>query len=65
MLEIPTLVEPLFRAAGWQGAKIEALTDVHNVSAHAIASSIIDAFPRLTSTGENIGGNRPTSWVLL
>jgi hypothetical protein len=48
MLEIPAQIEPIFRAAGWLGPKEEALPDAHCVSAHAIASRIVDEFGGLT-----------------
>lgn len=63
MLEIPTLIEPLFRAAGWQGTKKEALTDVHNISAHAIASSIIDEFGGLVVGASGQGTEMASSDV--
>jgi hypothetical protein len=47
MLEIPALIEPLFRAAGWQGPK-EGLPDAQYDTAHAIACRIIDEFRGLT-----------------
>jgi len=43
MLEIPSLLEPLFRAAGWQGPK-KSFFENPPVSAQAIASHILDEF---------------------
>lgn len=48
MLDLPALIEPLFRAAGWQGPRDRPLLDTPPVSAHANASQIVDEFGGLT-----------------
>jgi hypothetical protein len=43
MLKLPTLLEPLFRAAGWQGP-VKTRPGKQASSAHAIANRILDEF---------------------
>lgn len=48
MFELPPLIEPLFRAAGWQGPKSHAQPSETPATAYAIASQIVDEFGGLT-----------------
>lgn len=48
MLEIPALIEPLFRAAGWLGPKEDASPDARHLSVSGIATRILDEFGGLT-----------------
>ncbi|PHV17286.1 hypothetical protein CSQ90_08160 [Janthinobacterium sp. BJB303] len=48
MLEIPKLIEPAFREAGWNGPKSLAPPGKTPASAYAIANQIVDEFGGLT-----------------
>ncbi|MGK5015438.1 SUKH-3 domain-containing protein [Janthinobacterium sp. 75] len=48
MLEIPKLIEPVFREAGWKGPKSQAPLGRPPASAYAIANQIVDEFGGLT-----------------
>lgn len=63
MLEVPAMIEPIFRAAGWQGPKKQTLLDKTSASAIAIARAIVDEFGGLTVGTCGPGSEMATSDV--
>jgi hypothetical protein len=63
MFELPPLIEPLFRAAGWQGPKSQARPGETPDTAYAIASQIVDEFGGITVGSCGPGTEMATSDV--